>query len=81
LIRTSPDRSRLAGVTCSCRPKDASFCGSPCGSDSASTTEELAVLGTAADEAIAKTIGRTAGAVRQERRALRVKRFRDRRRA
>jgi hypothetical protein len=33
------------------------------------TAEELALLGTADDEVIAKRIGRTAGAVRQKRRA------------
>ena len=54
------------------------FSGWP-GGGPAWTAEELALLGTAADEVIAERIGRTVGAVMQKRQALRIKVRRDRR--
>jgi hypothetical protein len=60
------------------RRKIPAFSGWSCGGPSW-TAEELALLGSDHDEVIAQRIGRTAGAVGQKRRALKIAVFRDRR--
>jgi hypothetical protein len=73
-------RSESAVTSRRVKKKILAFSGWP-GGGPGWTAGELALFGTDHDEVIAARIGRTAGAVRQKRQALRVKRFRERRRA
>jgi hypothetical protein len=79
VIAETIGRTNSAVTSRRVRRKISAFSGWTCGGPNW-TAEELARLGTDHDEVIAARIGRTAGAVGQKRRSLKIRVFRDRRR-
>jgi hypothetical protein len=75
-----PQRSKLDSEALACRARELGLRPLRQWRRGGWTPDQLAMLGTADDEVIAQWIGRTVGAVRQKRQALRIKVLRDRRR-